>query len=67
MIGHTCMNLCLARLCLFDTLDMMFVWIFLIYELYFSYAYFIMIRSYLIRCGIRYFRVSTLSNYDCLN
>ena len=21
MIGHTCMNLCLARLCLFDTLD----------------------------------------------
>ena len=21
MIGHTCMNLCLARLCLFDTLN----------------------------------------------
>ena len=48
----------------------MFVWILLIYESYFSYAYFIMIidiRSYLIHCGIRYFRVSTLSNCDCLN
>ena len=46
MIGHTCMNLCLARLCLFDTLDidvcLVFAYLLIIFQLcifYYDYRY----------------------------